>query len=108
MECDPMNGLLTAAMVESGLITWRSLSQPPKMLPPPSGFVAVVIIFGGLSLLPASGAKFASYTGWGLVLATFLNLWSPATPTKLAVPGGTATVQAGTTPVVTPAPKAAS
>lgn len=81
-----MNGLLMAAFVESGLVTWRSLSQPPKILPAPSTFTSVLIIFGGLSLLPESGAKFASLTGWGIVLATFLNMWSPATPTKLAVP----------------------
>jgi hypothetical protein len=80
-----VNSLLTAAMVESGLVTWRSLSNQ-KILPPPSAFVAVVIVFGGLSLLPDSGSKFASLTGWGIVLSTFLNLWSPATPTKLAVP----------------------
>jgi hypothetical protein len=78
-------------MVESGLITWRDISQT-KVPPPPSDFVAVAIIFGGLSLFPESGAKFASAVGWGLVLATFLNLWSPATPTKLAIPGGTANI----------------
>jgi len=99
-------GLLTAALAEVAIVTYRDLSQN-KVLPPPSDYVAVAIIFGGLGLLPESGASFASLVGWGLVLATFLNLWSPATPTKLAVPGGTATVQAGKQTTVTPAAKAA-
>jgi len=84
------------------LVTYRDLSSD-KVLPPPSDYVAVAIIFGGLGLLPESGAQFASLTGWGLVIATFLNLWSPATPTKLAVFGGTANVQTGKQTTITPA-----
>ena len=97
-----MRGLLAAALVETILVTYRDLSQE-KVLPPPSDYVAVAIIYGGLSLFPPSGQNFAALVGWGFVVATFLNLWSPATPTKLAVPGGTATVQSGKAPVVTPA-----
>ena len=96
-----MRGLLAAALVEMGLVAYRDLSAQ-KIPPPPSDFVAVAIIYGGLGLLPDSAAQFASLVGWGLVVATFLNMWSPATPTKLAVPGGTATTQAGKAPVVTP------
>jgi hypothetical protein len=97
-----VRGLLAAALVESVLVTYRDLSAQ-KVAPPPSDYVAVAIIFGGLALLPPSASTFASVTGWGLVVATFLNFWSPATPTKLAVPGGTSTVQAGTQPTVTKA-----
>lgn len=95
-------GLFAAALVESGLITWRDISTT-KVPPPPSDYVAVAIIFGGLALFPDTSGNFPSLVGWGLVVATFLNLWSPATPTKLAVPGGTATVQAGKKPTVTKA-----
>jgi hypothetical protein len=95
-------GLLAAALVEVALVTYRDLSAN-KVLPPPSDYVAVAIIFGGLGLVPESGSQFASLTGWGFVVATFLNLWSPATPTKLAVFGGTETVQSGKTPTITPA-----
>jgi hypothetical protein len=95
-------GLFAAAMVESGIITWRDISQT-KVPPPPSDYVAVAIIFGGLALLPESAGSFPSLVGWGFVIATFLNLWSPATPTKLAIFGGTANVQAGKTTTVTPA-----
>jgi hypothetical protein len=97
-----VRGLLAAALVEAGIVTYRDLSAT-KVLPPPSDYVAVAIVYGGLSLFPDSGARFAAVVGWGIVLATFLNLWNPTTPTKLAVPGGTATVQAGKAPTVTPA-----
>lgn len=82
-----MSGLMAAALAESAIITWRDLSQT-KFLPLPSDYAAVVIIYGGLSLLPGDGgARFASLFGWGLVAATFLNLWNPAAPTTLALPG---------------------
>ena len=84
-------GLFAAALVESAIVTWRDVSQS-KVPPPSSDFVAVAIIFGGLSLFPDSAGSFPSVFGWGIVLATFLNLWSPSTPTKLAVPGGTANI----------------
>ena len=95
-------GVLTAALVETGIVAWRDLSQT-KVLPPPSDFVAVAVVYGALGLLPDSASTFASLVAWGLVVATFLNLWSPATPTKLAVPGGTATVQKGQATQITPA-----
>lgn len=95
-----MRGLLAAALVEVGLVTYRDLSAQ-KIIPPPSDYVAVAVIFGGLGLFPESGSQFASLVGWGLVVATALNFWSPATPTKLAVSGGTQTVQAGAAPVTT-------
>jgi hypothetical protein len=101
-------GLFAAALVESGLITWRDVSQT-KIPPPPSDYVAVAIIFGGLSLFPESAGSFPSLVGWGFVAATFLNLWSPSSPTKLSILGGTANVpsaaqqKAGATITTTPA-----
>jgi hypothetical protein len=86
-------GLFAAALVESALVTWRDVSQT-KVPPPPSDFVAVAIIYGGLALIPQSGERFASVVGWGFVVATFLNLWSPSSPIKLAMPGGASTVPA--------------
>lgn len=84
-------GLFAAALVESAIVTWRDISQT-KVPPPPSDFVAVAIIYGGLSLFPESAGNFPSLVGWGFVAATFLKLWSPSSPTKLAVLGGTANV----------------
>lgn len=85
------SGLFAAALVESAIVTWRDISET-KVPPPPSDYVAVAIIYGGLSLFPDSAGSFPSLVGWGFVVATFLNLWSPSSPTKLAVPGGTANV----------------
>lgn len=81
-----MRGLLLAALVETGLITWRDLSKE-AMLPLPSDYVAVAIFFGGLSLFPESASGFTSTLGWGMVLATFLGLFDPTNPTKLVFPG---------------------
>lgn len=88
-------GLFAAALVESAIVTWRDISET-KVPPPPSDYVAVAIIYGGLSLFPDSAGNFPSLVGWGFVAATFLKLWSPSTPTKLAVPGGTANVPSAT------------
>lgn len=68
-----MRGLLLAALVEAGIITWRDLSKQ-KVLPLPSDYVAVAIVYGGLAMLPESASGFAATVGWGLVLATWLNL----------------------------------
>lgn len=68
-----MRSLLLAALVEAGIITWRDLSKQ-KVLPLPSDYVAVAVFYGGLSLLPESAAGFTSLVGWGIVLATWLNL----------------------------------
>ena len=89
-----MTGLLTAALAETAIVAWRDLTK--EHVPPyPGDFVSVAIIYGTLSMLPASASTFTSLVGWGFVIATLLNAWSPATPTKFAVPGGTATVQQG-------------
>ncbi len=61
------------------------------MPPPPGDFVAVVVVYGGLSLLPESGSQVAALFGWGLVLATALNFWSPSTPTKIGATKAPAT-----------------
>ena len=78
-----MRGLLTAALAESVLVSWRDLHQ--ERIPPlPSDYVAVAILYGGLALFPESASTFTSLVGWGFVLATFLNLWNPASPLTLA------------------------
>ena len=74
-----MKGLLTAALAESAIITYRDLKQV-KMPPPPSDFVAVAVIYGGLALFPDSASQVTALFGWGLVVATLLNLWSPSNP----------------------------
>jgi hypothetical protein len=80
-------GVISAALAETALVTWRDLSQE-KFLPLPSDYAAVIVIYGGLSLLPESASRFSTAFGWGLVIATWFKLWNPASPTKLALPGG--------------------
>ena len=65
-----------------------------------------------LSLVPGEGARVASLAGWGLVLATMLNLWDPGGSVKKVSgpsPANTATVPAAragtaTTPTATKVP----
>ena len=75
-----MKGLLSAALAETAIIAYRDVKSL-KALPLPSDFAAVAIIYGALGLFPESASGFAATVGWGLVLATFLNLWNPAMPT---------------------------
>ena len=93
-----MTGLVSAWIAEMVLIAYRgaktgtTANNPIPHLALPSEYASTFIIFGALAFIPGEGQKVATAAGWGLVLATFLNLWSPSSPTKLAVPGGTANV----------------
>jgi len=77
-------GLLAAWLAEVILISYRTIKQPttssnlPLPLPLPSQFADTFIIFGALSFLPASSDPLGPLIGWGFVVATFLNLWTPA------------------------------
>jgi hypothetical protein len=76
--------LMAAWLAEIAIITYRSAAnkdsipnRPIKSLPLPSEYVATFVVYGALSFIPAEGARAASAFGWGLVLATLLNLWEP-------------------------------
>ncbi len=94
-------GLLTAWLAEVVIITYRTVSRgstgPISHLPLPSTYVSTMIVYGGLGLLPESANVFSTAVGWGLVVATVLNLWQP----------GSKTTAAGT-PTVTTAPQVAA
>ena len=105
-----MNSLLAAWLAETVLITYRGAKQggsknnPVAHMPLPSEYIGSFIVFGGLSLVPGpNGQRVAGLFGWGVVVATFLNLWDPKKP------AGTVR-QLGKTPKVssTPATTAAS
>lgn len=94
--------LLAAFVAEVTLITYRQYSQggvaggginvpgsAPMNLPLPASYTAPIIAFGALALVPPSGQSFAGLVGWGLVLATVLNLFPGARSTvTLTPPGG--------------------
>jgi hypothetical protein len=81
--------LLAAFFVEVALVTYRDASQggikvkkgkqstAPLPAPLPSLYTSAMIIYGGLAVLPNSLAPIPALVGWGLVLATFLNLYTP-------------------------------
>lgn len=66
-------------LAEVGIISWRSVKN--KSRPPlPSELLATFIVFGGLTLLGnGAAAKPANIVAGGLVLATVLNFFDPAT-----------------------------
>lgn len=84
-----MNGLFGAFLFEVGLITYREVTQgglvvrkgsqstAPLHAPLPSLYTSAIIIYGGLGLLPNSVAPIPALLGWGIVVATFLNLYTP-------------------------------
>ena len=78
-----MNGVLPAALAETVLVTYRDVKSggtadnPVAHLPMPSQYSAIVLVYGTLSLFSGDASKFAALAGWGFVVATFLNLWTP-------------------------------
>jgi len=75
--------ILYSALAETVLITYRDIKNgtnvenPVPHFPLPSQYASVLIIYGGLSLLPKPAERVASLVGWGFVVATLLNLWTP-------------------------------
>ena len=78
-----MNVLNTAWLAELIAITYRGSKQtanprPIAGLALPYEYASTFIIYGALSLIPEGpAARVAGLAGWGLVVATVLNLWSP-------------------------------
>jgi hypothetical protein len=110
-------GVMGAWLAEIVVITYRSARQteagnnpvganrPIAHVPLPSEYVASFIIYGALSFVPGRGAPVATAIGWGIVVATVLNLWDPATIGNaggVAVKGGGSTKAASSAPVISP------
>jgi hypothetical protein len=92
-----MSALITALVAELGIITWRDLHQQ-KIFPPPSDYAAAAIIFSIFGLVGEWNARVATTLGWGIVLATFLELWDPSSPTNVSGAPGAATGTPGYNP----------
>ena len=92
-----MNGLLAAFLVETALVTYRSVTQggakvpaaAPIGAPLPSTYTSVILVYGALGLLPSSLAPLPSLVGWGFVVATFLNLYTPGSANAAAASSNT-------------------
>lgn len=99
-----MNHVTASAFAEVAIVTYRSMrannpaaGQPagstltvkgthtasPYKAPLPSDFTAVVIVYGALHFLPD---QLGGLIGWGLVAATFLNLWAPSSSSLTGLP----------------------
>jgi hypothetical protein len=87
-----MSSLLGAFFVEVALITYRSVTQggvktpkaAPLRAPLPSLYTSAIFIYGGLAVLPKSLAPVPALVGWGFVVATFLNLFTPGSANAAA------------------------
>lgn len=84
------SSLLAAFMAETALITYRDYAgggiqvgrNAPLNLPLPASYTAPVVFFGALALVPQAGQQVAGLVGWGIVVATLLNLWDPTGKVK--------------------------
>jgi hypothetical protein len=99
-----MGGLFAAWLAEVAIVTWRDLTgkapgHTVKGLPIPSDYLATILIFGGLGLVPKDNpgaARAATLAGWAYVLATLLNVapaivnpTNPKTTQQTAPPSAT-------------------
>ena len=113
-----MKGLLAAFFVEVALVTYRDVSQggikvkkgtqstAPLPAPLPSLYTSAIVLFGGLSLLPSSLAPLPSLVGWGIVVATWLNLYTPGSANAATAANAQLGTGLGTNPFAgAPAPK---
>jgi hypothetical protein len=108
-----VTGLFAAFFFETGLITYRAVTQgqvvtrkgkqstAPLPAPLPSLYTSAIIIYGVLGLAPQSLAPLPALVGWGFVVATFLNLYTPGSANAGAA-SNTAAAQALTTSPTTP------
>lgn len=76
-----MTGLLSAWMVEAGIVTWRAFKRDNRP-PLPSDFVAMFVVYGTLGIVAEvpHAQSTATAIGWGIVLATALNIVDPTNP----------------------------
>jgi hypothetical protein len=87
MDLDP---LLLPWLTELGLITYRDFSAH-KRPPLPSEVLSTFVVFGMFTLVSAADKRLAMALGWGVVVATVLNVFPGAKkPTPAAAATGPA------------------
>lgn len=67
-----MSSLAIPWAVEVGIITARDLISDERRPPLPSELLSSFVVFGALAGVSIAAPKAATYTGWGIVLATVL------------------------------------
>jgi hypothetical protein len=84
-----VTGLFGAFLFETALVTYRAVTQgqvvtrkgkqstAPLPAPLPSLYTSAIIVYGVLGLAPSSVAPLPALIGWGFVVATFLNVYTP-------------------------------
>lgn len=91
-----MKPIVAAAIAETIVITYRDIKNgsnkdnPIPHLPIPSQYTSVVLIYGALAFAPEVASNVAGMIGWGFVVATVLNLWTPGGSVKLATANASA------------------
>lgn len=75
-----MAGILIAWLVETGIVVYRDISKGNPPLP--ADILAPFIVMGtlGTIALYRPAQTFSTVTAWGVVGATLLNFWNPASP----------------------------
>jgi hypothetical protein len=77
------NPLLYPALSELSLIVYRDVkdgtakTNPVPYLPIPNQIASIFIVFGILGSLPERFNRVSTLMGWGFVIATALNLYTP-------------------------------
>jgi hypothetical protein len=91
-----MTGLFGAFLFETALITYRAVTQgqvvtkkgqqstAPLPAPLPSLYMSAILIYGVLGLAPQSVAPLPALIGWGFVVATFLDIYTPGSANAAA------------------------
>ncbi len=85
-----MKPIVNAAIAEAIVITYRDVrnglnkDNPIPHFPLPSQYASVVLVYGALAFFPEKGDNLAAMIGWGFVVATLLNVWTPGGKVKLS------------------------
>jgi hypothetical protein len=75
--------LLFPWLAEIGLITYRDM-KAEKRPPLPSELVSVFVVFGAFTLVSKASPGIASALGWGIVLATGMQVFGAINSSAIA------------------------
>lgn len=94
--------LIYPAIAEIGLITYRdvksgtNVNNPVAHLPMPSQYLSVAVVYGILAVIPDKYSRITALMGWGFVVATALNAFTPGATVAATNIGTTPSVVSNT------------